>query len=102
MHWQWIALGYVSYLAATSLTRREFARARTPLIGAAIAAWLGWSGSAVLAGERAALGPVLLVVLPSLVLVGGYWLSGLLFVQSDPRIERWLRAVDDRLLAQTG
>jgi len=102
MCWQWIALGYVSYLTAASLTRREFAPARTPLLGAAAASWLAWAASAVLAPERSELGPVLLVVLPSLALVGGYWLSGLLFVRPDVRIERWLRAVDDRVLARTG
>ena len=30
MHWQEVAVGYVSYLAVVSMARREFARARLP------------------------------------------------------------------------
>jgi membrane-associated phospholipid phosphatase len=48
------------------------------------------------------LSPVLQIVVPSLVLLGGYWLSGLLFVRPDVHLERWLLGVDDRLLVRTG
>jgi membrane-associated phospholipid phosphatase len=42
------------------------------------------------------------ILLPSLVLLAGYWLSGLLFVCPDLRAERWLRSVDDALLTRPG
>jgi hypothetical protein len=97
MQWQWVALGYVSYLAIVSLTRRDFARARLPLLIAAAVAWTAFA----VAG-RSRLSPALAVVIPSLILLAGYWLSGLLFVRPDVRIEQWLQSVDDRLLTRSG
>ena len=94
--WQAIAVGYVTYLAAVSLTRREFARARPALLTAAAVAW----GTYLTAGDSP-LPSVLQIIIPSLVLLGGYWLSGLLFVRPDLRLERWLLAVDDRLVVRT-
>jgi len=93
MYWQAVALGYVSYLAVVSLTRREFARARLPLW---IAATVAWGAFAI--GGRARLPPALDVVIPALILLGGYWLSGLLFVRPEARIERWLQSVDHAVL----
>ena len=93
MYWQAVALGYVSYLAVVSLTRREFARARLPLW---IAAAVAWGAFAI--GGRARLPPALDVVIPALILLGGYWLSGLLFVRPEARIERWLQSVDHAVL----
>jgi membrane-associated phospholipid phosphatase len=90
-------LGYVSYLAVTSFTRRDFARARHPLLIAAGVAWSAWA-----AAGRAPLSPALQIVVPSLVLLAGYWLSGLLFVRPDLRIERWLQSIDDRVLRRSG
>ena len=95
--WQVVALSYVSYLAAVSFTRRDFARARPALLVAAAVAW----GAFVLLGGLP-LSPLLSVVVPSIVLLTGYWLSGLLFVRPDVRLERWLRAVDDRVLIRSG
>lgn len=95
--WQAVALGYVSYLAAVSFTRREFARARPALLLAAAVTW----GIFLLLG-RAPLSPVLAVIVPSVVLLAGYWLSGLLFVRPDLRIEQWLQWVDDRVLKRSG
>jgi membrane-associated phospholipid phosphatase len=91
----------VSYLAAVSLARPEFRKARRPLLAAAAVA------CAALAigrdsGRAGALAPLPDVILPALVLLAGYWLSGLLFVQPDHRVERWLAAVDDALLARPG
>lgn len=97
MNWQEVAVGYVSYLAVVSLTRREFARARTPLFAAAAAAW-----SAVVAFGRPALSPTLEIVVPALILLAGYWLSGLLFVRPDPRFERWLLSADEIVLTRSG
>jgi membrane-associated phospholipid phosphatase len=95
--WQVVAVAYVSYLAVASLTRRDFARARLPLFVGAAVAW-----SVFAAFGRVRLLPVFEVVVPSLVLLAGYWLSGLLFVRPDVRIERWLQSVDDRVLMRTG
>jgi membrane-associated phospholipid phosphatase len=100
MHWHEVALGYVSYLAVVSIARREFANARAPLFTAAAVAW-GAQAVVVVFG-RAELSPALEVVLPSIVLLTGYWLSGLLFVRPDPQIERWLLSVDERVLTRPG
>jgi membrane-associated phospholipid phosphatase len=102
MRWQWIALGYMSYLAVVSLTRRKFTRARLPLLLAAALAWLSYAAATVQARDGAPPGPVLGVVLPALVLLTGYWLSGLLFVGPDLRIEGRLRAIDNVLLMRSG
>ena len=95
--WQIVALGYVSYLAAVSLTRRDFARVRPVLL---IAAAVAWGAFALRRGLP--LSPVLSVVVPSIVLLAGYWLSGLLFVRPNLPLERWLHAVDDRVLIRSG
>jgi membrane-associated phospholipid phosphatase len=97
MHWEHIVLGYASYLAAASCTRRDFEKARVPLIIAAVAAWAGF-----IVFGRVRLSPTLSVVLPSLILLTGYWLSGLLFVRPNVRLERWLQTVDHRMLTQSG
>jgi hypothetical protein len=89
MSWQAVALGYVSYLAAVSLTRPRFARARLPLGIAAAVAW----GAFIIFG-RTPLSSAFEVVVPALVLLVGYWLSGLLFIRPDADIERWLHRVD--------
>ena len=100
MHWHEVALGYVSYLAVVSIARRDFAAARAPLF---IAAGVAWGAQAVVVVfGRAELSPALEVVLPSIVLLTGYWLSGLFFVRPDPRIERWLLSVDERVLTRPG
>jgi membrane-associated phospholipid phosphatase len=96
-NWQVVALSYVAYLAVVSLTRRDFARARPPLL---IAAAVAWAAFALLKDHT--LSPVLSVIVPSIALLAGYWLSGLLFVHPDVRLERWLSAVDDRVLIRSG
>lgn len=100
MHWQWVALGYVSYLAVVSLTRRQFARARPLLFTAATVAWIA-EGIFVAIG-RPELSPAVTVVVPSLILLVGYWLSGLLFVRPDGGIEHRLQSVDHAALIRSG
>ena len=102
MRWDWVALGYVTYLAAVSLTRREFGRARAPVLAAAIVAWVSQATIVMLGGSGASLTPVLAVALPALVLLAGYWLSGLFFVRPDNRLERVLLDVDHALLLRSG
>jgi hypothetical protein len=87
----------VSYLAIVSLTRREFVRVRPPLLIAAAVAW-----GAFAAFGRAHLSPAFEVAIPSMILLVGYWLSGLLFVRPDLRIERSLQLIDHRLLTRSG
>ena len=99
MRWQWVAVSYVSYLAAVAWTRPAFRPARQPLLGAAAIA----GASLALSRASAATLPASLeVVVPALVLLAGYWLSGLLFVQPNPRIERRLMSIDDALLVRPG
>ena len=95
--WIWIALGYLSYLAVVSFTRRDFARARPALL---LAAAVAWGALGLLRGRP--LSPVLSVIVPSIALLAGYWMSGLLFVRPDVSLERRLHAVDERLLIRSG
>jgi len=102
MHWQLVAVGFASYLALASLTRQEFTPARRPLVAAALLAWSAFAAMAVAGRAGATLAPILEVLLPALVLLAGYWLSGLLFVRTDLGVENWLRATDDAMLRRTG
>src|SRR5262245_15487541 len=102
MRWDWVTLAYFSYLAAISLTRQEFRRARWPAALAAATVWLGALVARPTAGGSVVWAPALQVVVPALVLLTGYWLSGLFFVRPDVRIERRLQAVDELTLARTG
>jgi hypothetical protein len=101
MHWAWVALAYVSYLAIVSMTRPAFRRARRPLIVVGIVAWIVaitvWRSGGDRAGDATTA-----VILPALVLLVGYWISGLLFVEPDLRLEGWLRSVDERVFARLG
>ena len=86
MSWHHIALSYLAYLVTVSFARPEFrhVRARVALSAAVI-------GIPVVLDLAATPGPAWsLVVLPSLALLGGYRVSGLLFVRVDARAENWL------------
>ena len=100
MHWWPVALVYVSYLALISIGRR-FARARPPALAAAAVCWLA-TAAVVARGAADTLSPAAHVVLPASILLAGYWLSGLFFIEPDHRIERWLQRVDETLLTRTG
>jgi len=101
VHWQWVAVGYVAYLAIVSLTQPRFKRARRPLLLAAAAASVAVAVEFASA-DSAPLPPALEVTVPAAVLLAGYWLSGLLFVERDERLERWLQSVDEALIGRTG
>jgi len=101
VRWQSVAVVYVAYLAIVSLTQPRFKRARRPLLLAAAAACAGIAVEFASEGS-APLSPTLEVILPAAVLLAGYWLSGLLFVEPDRRLERWLRSVDDAILGRSG
>lgn len=101
MRWEWIAVSYFAYLAGVSLTSARYGKARAPLLTAAavggisVAIGLPSTSPDTLALARD-------VVLPSLVLLAGYWLSGLLFVEPNGRLEARLLSVDEALVGRTG
>ena len=98
MSWHVVALAYLAYLIITSWLRPEFAPARVRLFTAALI-----SGALTTIDVAYPLGaPWSLVIIPSLVLLGGYRMSGLLFVRVDSRAETWLRQSDERWLWRTG
>jgi len=98
VHWQWIAVGYVAYLAVVSLARPEFARARRRVLTGCAAV-----GVLAVADLRySPLGTPGTVIVPALVLLAGYRLSGLLFVRIDFRVEAWLLESDATTLGRTG
>ena len=97
MHWQSITLVYTVYLAVVSFLRPEFRRARPALLVAAAAAGLVASAPADLTANTA-----FSVIVPALVLLVGYRLSGLLFVRTDAGVENALLALDRSWLGRTG
>ena len=99
VQWESVALGYVSYLAIVAVVRRQFVRARPPVLTAAAVAWLVWTIRA-LGGVTMA--PVMEDVAAMLALVVGYWLSGQFFVQPMLGLEARLLRLDHALLDETG
>ena len=98
MSWHWVALSYLVYLVVTSLLRPEFGSARLRVLTAALTL-----GALTTVDFMYPLGAAWsLVIIPSLVLLGGYRMSGVLFVRVDARAEAWLRQSDDRWLRRTG
>lgn len=102
LRWEWIAIGYFSYLLIVAVSRRHFARARGgALLGTAFSCLVlaaqssGWSW---LPAESF----LFAFIVPLAVLLAGYRLSGLFFVSPMQTIEHRLLAADDRLLRRTG
>ena len=94
--WEWIALGYLTYLAVSALARPQFVRARRSVILVAIASW-------VILPKLPAAGPDLVrALLPVPVLLGGYWLSGTFFVGPMVDVEATLTRWDVTLLDRSG
>jgi membrane-associated phospholipid phosphatase len=98
VRWEWVAIGYVSYLAAVAAMPR-FRRARIPAGVAAIAAWVflpfvpTWSTG---------LPDAVRALVPAPVLLGGYWLSGRFFIAPMHGLERQLQRIDGTILRSTG
>jgi membrane-associated phospholipid phosphatase len=98
--WEWVALVYFSYLAIVAAVHPGFARSRRPAFAAGAVAWAllpflasrsgGWSSD------------LLRALIPVPVLLAGYWLSGCFFVKPMPRIECWLKRIDDAFLQWAG
>ena len=97
MHWQSITLVYAIYLAIVSFLRPEFRRARPTLLVAVAAA-----GLVALTPANVAANTAFAAIVPALVLLAGYRLSGLLFVRIDARVEAALLALDRSWLGRTG
>jgi hypothetical protein len=102
LRWEWIAVGYYAYLTLIALVVTRFARARTAALLATIACI-----AMIAAQSLSPLGPrfqqiAFGLVLPSIVLLVGYWLSGLFFTSPMQRVERWLMALDERCLRRPG
>jgi hypothetical protein len=100
--WEWIAVGYYAYLLLLALAIKRFARART-------AAFAGTVACLVVIGTQTVsrLGPLpnqltFALLIPLVILLVGYWLSGLFFTSPMLRVERWLMEIDDRLLRLPG
>ena len=102
LRWEWIAVGYYAYLLIVSLALGRFARARMATFVATVACVVA-IGAQVYSPldprfQQIAFG----LVLPSLVLLGGYWLSGRFFIIPMLAVERWLITIDDRFLRLPG
>jgi membrane-associated phospholipid phosphatase len=102
LRWEWIAIGYYTYLLTVALAIRRFSKAR-------MRAFAATSVCVVVLGAMAipGIGPrpdnlAFDIVIPLSVLLGGYRLSGLFFVSPMGHAEAWLMAVDERLLRRTG
>ena len=102
LRWEWVAIGYYAYLLVLALAIKRFARARTAVFAGTIAV-------IVVVGAQSFLQPgpttgrlTFSLLIPLVILLVGYWLSGLFFVSPMRGVERWLMAVDDRLLRRTG
>jgi len=91
MRWEWIVLGYVTYLAVVAAIAPRFRRARGPVFAAAFTGWTIW---AMARGRPQPL--TIEVLVPAACLLAGYWLSGLFFVAPMVRVERWLLGIDER------
>jgi membrane-associated phospholipid phosphatase len=97
--WEWVAVGYFTYLAAIAAVTPRFARARTAAIAAGAAAW---TLLPLAAAWRADMADLTRALLPVPVLLAGYWLSGCFFLEPMRRLERWLLRIDDICLGGPG
>ena len=98
MTWHWIAAAYLVSLIGAALARREFCSVRKPILlgGATIGTVTALDGLLAPFGAAGA------VIVPSLVLLAGYRLSGLFFNRVDRAAESRLLAIDQRLLGRRG
>ena len=94
-----LVLGYLAYVTAVAWLGGRPQRARLVLTGVAAADATFIVGLASLPSPAAA---VAREWLPPLQVLIGYWLSGLLFEQPMPRVERWLVRSDEWIAARTG
>jgi hypothetical protein len=91
--WESIALAYATYLAIVAVAGSRFARARGPVLVVTFAGWTVWAMTRGVAHP-----PLIDLILPMPILLGGYWLSGLFFVEPMTRLEQSLLAIDRRMM----
>jgi hypothetical protein len=100
--WTGVLAAYTLYLATLAWGVRRFARARVPATvsaGLSVALWRWWPALDD-AGDPGTL--ALAIVVPSLALLAAYRVSGVLFVAPMLALERWLLAIDERILVGPG
>lgn len=102
LRWEWIAVGYCAYLCTIAFLFSRFARARVPVLLAAVVCLVGFALSSTIPPAAVTGGSASWLVLPASVLLIGYWLSGLFFLAPMPSIERTLLAADQRFLVRSG
>jgi hypothetical protein len=96
-HWQLASAAFLVYLVLVAALPRGLARGRRIRVAGGVLAGIG-----ALAVSRALPpdGLANVCVLPTALLLIGYWTSGLLFVAPMPRAERLLASIDARLRIQ--
>jgi membrane-associated phospholipid phosphatase len=99
-HWHIVGLAYFAYLLVVALSTRRFERARWPAL--VTTGVMGALAAMAATAPAAPAGLVAQVVIPSVVLVVAYQVSGLYFTRPMTAVERWLLRIDDALLWRTG
>ena len=102
LRWEWVAIGYYAYLLVLALAIKRFARARTAAFAGTIAGIVVIGAQAFLQLGSTTGRLTFSLLIPLIILLVGYWLSGLFFVSPMRAVERWLMAMDDRLLRRSG
>jgi membrane-associated phospholipid phosphatase len=100
VRWEWIALGYFTYLLIVAVADRRFIRARLRTFVGTVVCGAVLAGQSLQSLRIDALSFTILV--PLSVLLVGYWLSGLFFVSPMRDAEQWLMAIDRRCLRRRG
>jgi hypothetical protein len=88
-----VVLSYAVYVMGAAVTTALPRRRRLTIVLAAGALAAGVFASTCLRGTAA----VVRDWVPTLWVLGGYWMSGLFFVRPMPAVERWLLQIDHRL-----
>jgi hypothetical protein len=100
--WTDVVLAYATYLAGVAWSSRRFARARFPAVGAlavSLALWWAWP---MVPASNDITSVAARIVIPSLALLAAYRVSGWLFVEPMPLLERALLDLDRRALVCSG
>lgn len=102
LRWEWIAVGYYTYLLVVALAISRFARARTAALAGLIACGVVIGAPSLMPLGSSVGRLAFALVIPLVILLVGYWVSGLFFVRPMRAVEQWLMETDDRLLRLTG
>jgi hypothetical protein len=103
VHWQWLGLAYFGYLAVVAAAwPARFGRARWPAFGLLAAAALLLVVRHAFDLDDGRLPLVARALMPVVVLLAGYWLSGRFFVRPMRWAEGCLLGVDRVLIEESG